>query len=240
MAVAKGNDFFDEWSVYEQVLDHNAMHHDEIYRDVQHVLAERYEDRPFAILDLGCGSARHLARALQGRSISRYVGYDLSDIALAHAESNLARLGCPLVLCRGDLLDALRTNSDRFDLIFTSFAQHHLSSAEKELFFRCAYTRLEANGMLLLIDTIRNDHEDRETYLNRYWDWLRSECKFLSSVALEFLGTHIRECDFPETAAALNAMATGAGFTPCVEVSKIYWHRAWCFTLPDQRSIGAA
>ena len=71
---AVANDFFDEWSVYDQVLDHNYMHHDEIYLDVQRVLADHYDNRPVAIVDLGCGSARHLARALQGRSISRYIG----------------------------------------------------------------------------------------------------------------------------------------------------------------------
>ncbi|TMB67531.1 MAG: hypothetical protein E6J54_19950, partial [Deltaproteobacteria bacterium] len=75
--------FFDEWSIYDQVLDHNYMFHDEIYRDVQRVLADRYGNRPFTLLDLGCGSARHLRRALEGRSVSRYLGYDLSVAALS-------------------------------------------------------------------------------------------------------------------------------------------------------------
>jgi SAM-dependent methyltransferase len=88
------NNFFDEWSIYDQVLDHNYMYHDEIYGDVRRILADRYETRPFMLLDLGCGSARHLARALQGRPVSRYVGYDLSDVALAHARRNLTGLGC--------------------------------------------------------------------------------------------------------------------------------------------------
>jgi SAM-dependent methyltransferase len=98
------NNFFDEWSIYDQVLDHNYMYHDEIYGDVRRILADRYETRPFMLLDLGCGSARHLARALQGRPVSRYVGYDLSDVALAHARRNLTGLGCPVDLRRGDLL----------------------------------------------------------------------------------------------------------------------------------------
>src|SRR5262245_60165226 len=79
------DDFFHEWSIYDQVLDHNYMHHDEIYRDVQRFFADRYGQRSFALLDLGCGSARHLVRALQGCSVSRYIGYDLADTALAEA-----------------------------------------------------------------------------------------------------------------------------------------------------------
>ncbi|MBL8252822.1 MAG: hypothetical protein JNJ76_04380 [Candidatus Competibacter sp.] len=54
-------EFFDAWAIYDQVLDHNYMFHREIYQDVGRVIARRYAERPFAVLDLGCGSARHLA-----------------------------------------------------------------------------------------------------------------------------------------------------------------------------------
>ncbi|MBI2367006.1 MAG: methyltransferase domain-containing protein [Deltaproteobacteria bacterium] len=171
------NNFFDEWSVYDQVLDHNYMHHDNIYRDVQSFLADRYATQPFTLLDLGCGSARHLARALQGRSISRYVGYDLSDVALAHAKQNLAPLSCPVELRLGDLLEGLRASREKFDAVFTSFALHHLATAEKEMFFQSAYERLRKHGILLLIDTMREEGGDRPIYLDRYCAWLRSNCE---------------------------------------------------------------
>ena len=208
MNKATTNDFFDEWAIYDQVLDHNSMHHDEIYRDVQRVLADRYNDRPFALLDLGC-----------------------SDVALHHAARNLAGVGWWREFRRGDLLDGLRTGLDKFDLIFTSFALHHLTSAQKSVFFRSAYERLSENGMLLLIDTMRDDGEDRELYLDRYCAWLRSECKTLSEQARDLLCAHIRDNDFPETGAALDTMATCAGFSPHVEVSSFRWHHAWAFTL---------
>src|SRR2546423_607992 len=112
------------------------MQHDEIDGDVRRILADRYETRPFVLLDLGCGSARHLARALQGRSVSRYVGYDLSDVALAHARRNLTGLGCPVELHRGDLLESLRVGGEKFDVVLTSFALHHLAAAQKSTFFQ--------------------------------------------------------------------------------------------------------
>src|SRR5687767_14511808 len=56
------SDFFDEWSIYDQILTHNYMYHDDIFADVRRFLADRYGDEPFNIIDLGCGSARHLAR----------------------------------------------------------------------------------------------------------------------------------------------------------------------------------
>jgi SAM-dependent methyltransferase len=229
MEAVVGKNFFDEWSVYDQVLDQNYMHHDDIYRVVQSFLADRYATQPFTLLDLGCGSARHLARALKGRSISRYVGYDLSDVALAHAQQNLASLGCPTELRQGDLIEGLRNGGKKFDVIFTSFALHHLASAEKEILFQSAYARLREDGILLLIDTMREEGEERPVYLDRYCAWLRSNCETLSTAALDLLCDHIRGNDFPETTATLSAMATRAGFDRGVEITQIGWHHAWCF-----------
>jgi SAM-dependent methyltransferase len=234
MAVAKN--FFDEWSIYDQVLDHNYMHHDEIYRDVQRILADRYESRPFAILDLGCGSARHLVRALKGRSVSRYVGYDLSDVALAHAARNLVELGGPFEVRQGDLLEGVRAGGETFDVIFTSFALHHLAFAEKSTFFQFAYRRLNQDGMLLLIDTARDDGEDREIYLDRYCAWLRSRCETLSPEGLDLLCTHIRNNDFPETAGRLEAMGARAGFSRPGKINRFRWHHTWCFNKAQAES----
>lgn len=223
------DDFFHEWSIYDQVLDHNYMHHDEIYREVRRFFAERYDHRPFALLDLGCGSARHLARALQSRSVSRYVGYDLADTALAEAARNLAALDCPVELHKGDLLSALRARNEKFDVVFTSFALHHLATGEQSVFFQSAYQCLTEDGVLLFIDTMRDDNEDRGLYLDRYCAWLRSRCKTLSVEALDLLCAHIRSSDFPETITVVQAMATNAGFRRHVEITRFGWHRTWCF-----------
>ena len=229
MTNAVNNDFFDEWSVYDHVLNHNYMHHDEIYRDVRRSIVDRYDRQAFTVLDLGCGSAHYLVEALRGRSVNRYIGYDLSDVALAHAANNLAALGAQVELRQVDLLDGLNANTERFDLVFSSFALHHLSAERKALFFQSAYPRLTDAGMLLIIDTMRDDGEDRQLYLDRYCSWLRSECKTLSADALDLLFAHIRRNDFPETTTLIAAMASDAGFHSPVEVSRVRWHHAWCF-----------
>ena len=229
MSPAEANKFFAEWSIYDEILARNYMHHDDIYRDVREFFAERYANRPFAILDLGCGSARHLTQALHGRSVYRYVGYDLSEIALAHAQRNLVGVNCLVELHRGDLLEGLRATNEKFDIVFTSFALHHLASSEKASFFRMACERLTDNGILLLIDTMRAEGEDRELYLERYCAWLRSRCATLSVGALDLLCDHIRNCDFPETTGELDRMATEAGFRAHLELNPYRWHHAWCF-----------
>jgi SAM-dependent methyltransferase len=223
------SNFFDEWAIYAHVLEQNYMYHDEIYRDVQQVFADRYRNRPFALLDLGCGSAGHLVRALQGRSVARYIGYDLSAVALAHAERNLSVLGCQVELRRGDLLEGLRRGAEKYDVIFTSFALHHLTAVEKSTFFQFAYPRLNQDGMLVLIDTMRDEAEDRDLYLDRYCDWIRMRFRTLSINALDLLCTHIRNSDFPETTVTLEAMATRGGFGPPIELDRFYWHHTWLF-----------
>jgi SAM-dependent methyltransferase len=226
---AATRNFFDEWAIYDQILAHNYMHHDEIFDGVQRFLANRYGNSPFSLLDLGCGSAYHVARALRGRSVIGYVGYDLSDVALEHAVSNLVDLACPKELRRGDLLDAVRKGSEIFDVIFSSFALHHLSSIQKTEFFQSAHKKLGEGGVLLLIDTMRDDGEERAIYLDRYCDWLRSRCKILTPEALDFLCEHIRNNDFPETLSDFGAMAAKAGFCEPIEINRFRWHHTWYF-----------
>jgi SAM-dependent methyltransferase len=227
-SVTKHN-FFDTWRVYEEMLDHNYMFHDEIYRDVQRFLGEHYAARSFNVLDLGCGSARHMAAALRGCSLERYVGYDLSVEALAHARENLSRLNCRVELLEGDLLAGLKASDEPFDLIFSSFALHHLQSKDKAAFLRLACLKLKGNGILLMIDTVREEHEELALYLDRYCAWLRDEWTALSPAALDAFCQHIRHNDFPETMPAFQTMAADAGFQPPVQINRFRWHRTLCF-----------
>lgn len=227
--------FFDEWSIYDEILAHNYMHHDEIYDHIQRFFADRFGDRPFSVLDLGCGSARHLAASLAGRAISRYVGYDLSRAALDHAQQNLAGINGQVSLHCGDLLAGLRASSDIFDVVFTSFALHHLSTEDKALFFKLALQHLAVDGALLVIDTFRDDDESHDGYLDRYCGWLRSRCHTLPTPALEAICDHIRKCDYPETSLAFRSMSRAAGFVSGLELARYATHHVWCY-----RPAGAA
>ena len=236
MAKSEAN-FFDAWMTYEEVLDRNYMFHDEIYRGVQGFLANRFGARLFTILDLGCGSARHFARALRNRSVGAYVGYDLSAEALRQAENNLAKIGCPVELRHGELLEGVRASDEPFDLIFSSFALHHLSSVEKAAFFQSAYSKLRGEGILLLIDTVREEDESLEIYLDRYCAWMRAEWKALLPEALDAFCDHVRNNDFPETPSALQRMAAAAEFARGVEIDRFRSHHILCFEKDRRPSL---
>lgn len=225
--------FFDAWSLYDSILDRNYMFHDEIYGALTEFLRARFGTAPFTMLDLGCGSARHLAPALRGLTLSHYTGWDLSGTALAHARRNLTPLGCALDLRQGDLREALQPGQPRVDLVFSSFALHHLDTADKARFFAESRTRLAPGGELVLIDTSMDPGQARGPYLEQYVRWVREDWTALPAEAVREIETHVRGNDFPETEAVLAGLAARAGYGTPRRLCRHRWHGAWVFTPPD-------
>ncbi len=221
-------EIFHTWSVYEAVLEKNYMFHNEIYQNVKRLLSARFGQDRLTLLDLGCGNARHLALALQNCAVARYRGYDLSEAAIIQARQNLAYLNCPIELYQSDLLEGLKADTQQYNLIFSSFALHHLASDEKAAFFELASHALDERGMVLVVDTAREENEDRQSYLDHYCEWLRTAWT-LSPEELDVVGNHIQESDFPETASGLRTLAAHAGFSQCREMNSFRWHHIWCF-----------
>jgi SAM-dependent methyltransferase len=206
------------------------MFHDELFAEVGRTVGELFDVAPFSIMDLGCGSSRHISEALRGRNVSRYLGYDLSDVALTHARENLADLNCLIELHHADLLAGLDDEPRQVDVIFSSFALHHLASADKELFFRHALPRLTENGRLLLIDVALAEGESRAAWLDRYCGWMRREWTRFPVQALELAFAHIRQNDFPESSATFHRMAADAGFSHSKDLCDFCGHHAWLFS----------
>ena len=220
-------DFFDTWNIYRKIVANNNMFHKEIYADVQQVLTALGND--FSVLDLGCGDAACLAPVLAGQAVSHYHGVDLSQTALGLAAANLAALSCPVSFQQADLLQALLDTEQRYQVIFSSFALHHLPLAQKGEFFQAVYPRLAEGGLLLLIDTCRDADESLSTYLASYCDWLCNDWVGINDEEKTIACRHITENDLPEELATLTALARSAGFTQCLEVSQYRWHRVLSF-----------
>ena len=229
METAIVREFFDAWSIYDQVLDRDYIFHDELYQSIKSLLNQHYGDRPLKVLDLGCGSARHLAPVLREQKIERYRGYDLSEVAIAKARENLASIQGTVELCQGDLLTGLQETSESFDLVFSSFALHHLSLAEKSQFFKLASEKLNSQGLLLLIDVMRDEREDRDQYFQHYSAWIESDWKAIAPLEKESIYEHIRNHDFPETVSTIKELSNQADFLVATEISRFGWHQAWSF-----------
>ena len=212
------SEFFTMWAIYNKVLTNNYFHHNEIYQAVSTLLAERFEKQPFTLLDLGCGDAHFLTHALQGKVIKLYRGFDLSDPALILAAKNIGTLNCKSELINIDFMTGMRQTNTKFDIIFTSFALHHLTLKEKTEFFRLANNIITDNGLLLVIDLMREPKETLPMYLDNFCQMIRNTWLKLNEHELTACIQHVRNSDLPETKAILSSLAESMHFSPAVNL----------------------
>lgn len=207
------------------------MFHREIYAAVERSLGDG-PARPFALLDLGCGDAAHLAPVLGRLDLAHYRGVDLAGPALDLAAENLRELACPVDLRQGDMLDWLADDGGRYDAVFSSFALHHLTAEKKQDFFRHCAERLRPGGRLLLIDVARDEGQDLPAYLDAYCGTMARDWTALEAGELDFAIGHVRRYDLPETLDGLLGMAEQAGFTEAQRLGQYTWHHALSFGKP--------
>lgn len=200
------------WTVYQRVVANNYMFHQELYTAVQRLLGE-LEVSPLNLLDLGCGDAEPFAPVLRGLSLSSYTGVDLSDVALPHAAGHLAALPCPIHLRQADMLEFLRSTTDSYEFIFSSFALHHLDTVDKQAFLTACHKHLAPAGSMILIDTARERHQDLAAWIDDYCQNVATNWMALNVEERGDIIDHVRGNDLPESIGDLATMAAQAGFS---------------------------
>jgi cyclopropane fatty-acyl-phospholipid synthase-like methyltransferase len=228
MSALPRENIFDSWNTYAKVVAANHMFHREIGEAVNRALRSRFASRTFSLLDLGCGDAATLGRALEGSALSQYKGVDLSQTALALAHENLKALGCPVELVNAHLLDGFSERA-AYDAIYTSFALHHLPTEQKAGFFRLAAQSLAQGGLLLLVDVVRDENQPLDVYHRRYCEWLRESWTALEPAERESVCDHIVNNDLPDPFSVLEAQAKAAGLAVIAGGVQHNWHRLLCF-----------
>ncbi|BCT66553.1 class I SAM-dependent methyltransferase [Nitrosospira sp. NRS527] len=203
--------FTRSWSLYDLLTEHNYMFHHEIYSGIADLLGLRNDKGNYRLLDLGCGNARYLAPCLKRSPPALYEGVDLSEAALAEAREHLTGLTGQVILTHGDLLEAVESTEKTWDILFTGFAIHHLMPDEKARFFHAAGRCLSENGWLILVDVVREENQDRESYLDGYLKFMREKWTHVPQDQLEEACTHVHDHDYPECLSTLQEMAGTAG-----------------------------
>ena len=79
--------FFDQWQLYQQIIEQNYMAHQGIHRVIRQLINDQFTT-PFQFLDLGCGDAQAIATTLTNSQVDMYTGVDLSPNALNLAIEN--------------------------------------------------------------------------------------------------------------------------------------------------------
>ena len=222
--------FTHSWSLYDLITEHNYMSHQEIYAGVGELLRLRNEQGQYRLLDLGCGNARYLAPCLQRLPPAIYQGVDLSEAALAEARGYLAGLPGQVILTHGDLLEAVESTGQTWDVLFTGFAIHHLMPEEKARFFRAAGRCLSTNGWLILVDVVREENQSRKSYLDGYLQFMREQWSKVPPDQLEEACAHVHDYDYPECLSTLQEMARAAGLNSTRLISRYAQHHTLLFS----------
>jgi ubiquinone/menaquinone biosynthesis C-methylase UbiE len=193
-------EFFNrQWNIYQKVLNNNYMGHREIYAVLHELLVSRSE-KPFKMLELGCGDASFTTQALVDTSIAFYQGIDLSEVALGIARQNLEAIALENALIQGDLANFdNELPLQQFDVIMTSFALHHLDLVHKDGVFGSISNYLKPDGIFILIDVVRQQNEEREAYIRRYLDDVEQRWTQITPEDYIMVEGHISASDFPET-----------------------------------------
>ncbi|HJT51811.1 MAG TPA: class I SAM-dependent methyltransferase [Nitrosospira sp.] len=232
--------FEKSWSLYDLITEHNYMFHEELYIQVEALLKQRGRLRQYQLLDLGCGNARYLAPCLKRFPPALYEGVDLSEPALMEAREYLSDLPGQVVLTRGDLLKTVESTDKTWDVIFAGFAIHHLTPEEKARFFRAAGDCLSSEGWLILVDIVREENQDRQSFLDGYLQFMREKWTRIPKDQLEEACGHVRDHDYPESLSTLNRMARAAGFASARLICRYAQHHVLLFSSPPLFSHSGA
>lgn len=225
--------FLKSWQVYQDIIAHNYMFHREISVAARSALTTFKPDRSLRVLDLGCGDASMVLPLLSADRVSRYIGCDLSQPALDIARTQLDAQQIPnQLICDDMLLVASELPNASADVVFSSYAIHHLNAINKQRILEDIARVLVPGGCLVLIDIFREPEEDRTAYMRNYMGVVLDQWANLSPESRDLVIDHATAYDFPEHPRFYETQCIGNGFAPGTRLAKHTWHEAWLYCKP--------
>ncbi len=207
-----GEYFNQHWARYRNAIDNNMLYHQEMMATLKQFLDTKFQNTSFSIVDIGCGDASKIAPVLKASKVTAYTGIDAAPEVLELAKASLAEIDCQKAWLAMNMVDGIYKISKPVDIIFTSYAVHHLTTDEKQQFIQACKDKLKPGGFLLFIDGVLEVNQSREAWLKKLSDRMKTADPSLSSQALEELMQHPSKDDFPETVKTYQVMATEQGW----------------------------
>ncbi len=205
--------FETDWRIYRTLVDYNLFCHREIASILSKEITDRFPDG-FKFLDLACGDAEVISRALRPLNVHRYHGVDLSPQALDLAWKNLVAAPFDARLEEKDIRRVLLENPQEFDVVWCGLSLHHFASwDEKAEVLTAIYRALNPGGVLLTFEPVLPDgvtldafNRNNRQYFRQQWSPPLSGADFMRMM------DHIETCDFPETKTGWQRAGLEAGF----------------------------
>jgi ubiquinone/menaquinone biosynthesis C-methylase UbiE len=225
---------FRNWDAYSMIIDRNWMMHQEIQLSVADSL--RTVLRPQRVLDLGCGDGWMARRCLSGQSVRHYVGIDLSDHAIEQAKQMARDTGWLQGARAGWVVGRMEAEVERlgdvdFDVVFTHYALHHLSTAQKRSMVQELARRMVPGGHWYWSDIFCAEGETRAGFLRR----IQSEIegwKDLPESEVQKVIAHLWESDFPEPVSQMKSWCDEAELVMEPSFLQSPFYGAWLIRKP--------
>ena len=187
---------FDEWSLYDQIIERNYMKHVEISAAVRQDLSP--PSQIAEVWDLGCGCGSMAAKILSGWSVPKYTGVDVSQAGLARINTNLSSSASELCAESSEIVSFLeRPVSICPSVILASFSLHHFPMDEIEKVLELLVKHMDAKSRLVWIDPVRQSHESREEFNRRFLLEISESWTSLTPEQILEVDEHITQYDFP-------------------------------------------
>jgi ubiquinone/menaquinone biosynthesis C-methylase UbiE len=203
--------FSQHWNIYQKIIAHNYMRHAELGKKTAFIV-NQYPQKKLHILDIGCGDASALLSVLQPTVIASYTGFDLSSATLQLAAEKLTAQNVPHALKEGNMMELIEQEENQFDIIYSSFAIHHLQDDEKRKLLLACLDRLLPEGKMIYIDIFR-EHISRNEYINNYLSFIETDWPLLTANEKQLVHEHITTYDFPSDLEETIASVHSLGFS---------------------------
>lgn len=199
--------FNENWERYQQTMKYNAVFHREMFSAFEKYLNKHYSQKPFSLLDVGCGDASRLIPILLNKPITNYVGIDAASEVLKLADENAKLLSCDKQFICDDMQHAVGQIQPSFDIIFTSLCIHHLTIDEKYQFLHQGQHLLNDNGVLIMIDGVIEEMSNRQDWLSALEQRFKICIPNITNEEIDFRMQHPRSSDFPEKISTFERIA---------------------------------
>jgi len=206
--------YFKEWNLYHTIVKINAMFHRELYDSIRDTFPR---DTAFTLCDLGCGSSDYISKILSTKKCVHYTGVDMSQSALEYSAKILnAYKNITPAYVQTDMISFLKcavSKGQKFDMIFSGFAVHHLSSSDKETLLTLISQALNPQGRFILIDIFLPERHLKSYYFDTLMSYYYARLKdSLSQEEIDATKHHNETFDFPEYLEFYETLSQKIGF----------------------------
>jgi tRNA (cmo5U34)-methyltransferase len=178
------------------------------------------KERDFSMIDLGCGTGT-ISKSVSG--VFPNAKITCVDIAENMLEISKEKLGGGVTFIRADFNDF--EFSDKYDLVVSSLALHHLENdADKLNFYKKIYSATNAGGTFINIDTVLGSDDFLHGFYKEKWKEFMSKNVSAEEIENKWLKNYYAE-DRPATTVAHLDMLRECGF-PCVDIIYKYFNFA--------------